>query len=416
MKKTNSNSCGLSETASVILVIVLILVLAMVVYILVSGAADPKYMQKTVYIAGETRTVPLDISRDSDYILTYLPKAGDPFHLIGQKLGDGTPVTMRIFSPDGRNLTPDTSLLTGSLYGKTLYIFQKSTANACEYLVSDARPAKIPPPMVNGVWKVQFIDERTHVLADTYSTTFTKGTTSLPVTILQGTGKGGKSYRADCSASDGMCGGICPLQFNTSPCNMTYSRFTGSNYLTFPDDPTLDYTGDLSISVSFRPTATGDYSDPGNWHQIMGKGVIDAGNNEVDNYQIFQVGNKLVFEWNDRDNPSVHYQAITTSSPVIANNWNDLTVSITNGVLTMYNNGVPLDLAYSRGVDPRSITTPVPNPPVVKLLNNNNAVTIGKQNGPGSSSYFYFNGDIGGISLFNRGLTQSEVNARLCQE
>jgi hypothetical protein len=106
--------------------------------------------------------------------------------------------------------------------------------------------------MVSGTWKIQIIDEKTQILADTYTTTFTKGTTSLPVTILQGAGTGGKSYRADCSVSSGTCGGSggCPPQYNTSPCNRSYSTFSGSNYLTFPDDPTLKYTGDLSIAVS----------------------------------------------------------------------------------------------------------------------------------------------------------------------
>lgn len=42
MENPDTNSRGISETVSTILVIALVLVLAMVIYILVSGAADPK--------------------------------------------------------------------------------------------------------------------------------------------------------------------------------------------------------------------------------------------------------------------------------------------------------------------------------------------------------------------------------------
>ena len=57
MKKQYNNSRGISEAVSVILMIALVLVLAIVIYILVSGAVDPKYMQKTVYIAGSLWTL-----------------------------------------------------------------------------------------------------------------------------------------------------------------------------------------------------------------------------------------------------------------------------------------------------------------------------------------------------------------------
>ena len=140
MEKQYNNSHGISETVSVILVIALVLVLTMVIYVLVSGAADPKYMKKTVYIAGETTILPLETGSSPNYVLAYLPKAGDPFFLMGQKQGSGTPVTMKILSPDGRNPTPDTSGLSGNLYGKILYIYQKNAANPCEFVASETRP------------------------------------------------------------------------------------------------------------------------------------------------------------------------------------------------------------------------------------------------------------------------------------
>ena len=410
MRKETENYHAISETVSVILVIGLVIALAIVIYMLVSGAANPKYMQKTVYVAGETAIIPLDLSSSPDYILTYLPKAGDDFYLTGQSHGSGTPVSMRVLAPDGRNITPDTSALSGNLYGKILYIYQKNSANSCDFVITDTRPRPGLPAMTNGNWMIQMTDERLHVLADTYSSLFTKGTTSLPVTVLVGTGAGGKSYRADCSMSAGTCTGTCPATYNTSPCNMTYSKFTGSNSLTFPDDPTLKYTGDMSIAVSIRPTATGDSANSGNWHQIIGKGVTVGVNDENDNYQFFQMGDRLYFEWNDPNPPYIHYHAMTPTGIINAGQWNNLDVVVQNGHLAIYDNGVSQPLSYYQSNVPG--VNPIPAP-TVSLQNNNNAVTVGKQNGsPGNE--FYFNGDIGGISLYNRGLTGQDITDLTC--
>ena len=409
MKKQYNNSRGISETVSVILVIALVLVLAMVIYALVSGAVNPKYMQKSVYIAGNTAILPLGPGSSPDFVLTYLPHAGDDFYLVGQNQGRGTPVTMNVISPDGRNVTLDTSSLTGSLYGKTLYIYQKSTSNACQFIVSDTIPKPGLPVMTNGIWKIQLTDDKIHVLADTYSSLFTRGTTSLPVTILSGVGSSGQSYRADCSIAAGSCiGGSCP-QYNTSPCNLTYSTFTGRNYLTLPDDPTLKYTGDMSIAVSIRPTATGDSGNSGNWHQIIGKGVTVGVDDENDNYQFFQMGDRLYFEWNDA-NTGIHYHAMTPTGIINAGQWNNLDVVVQNGNLAIYDNGVSQPLSYYQsnvpGVNPIAA-------PTVNLQNNSNAVTIGKQNGD-AADLFYFNGDIGSISLYNRGLSQQDITDLTC--
>ena len=405
MKNTAADPKGISEIASTVLIIILVLALAVAVYFLVSGTADPKYMKKTVYIAGEAGITQIGTGSSPDYILTFLPKSGDPFYLTGQKQGTGTPVSLMLDSPEGRNITVDTTGITGKLYGKTLYIYQKDLTSACDYVVSEVPPRAGFPAMTTGTWKVKMIDEDVHVLVNTYTAEFTKGSTSLPVTYLLGTGSGATSYRADCSRSAGSCGGICPLTFNTSPCNRTYSRFTGNNYLTFPDDPTLSYTGDMTLAVKIRPTSTGNSNDPNTWHQIVGKGQIDAGNNEIDNYQLFQIGDKLVFEWNDRVT-NTHYQAIT-QNPVLGTNWNYVTTSVSGGSIKIYNNGVEQPLVYSQGLDPRYVTTPV-GFPGVRLKSNTNPVTIGKQNAP-SGSAFYYNGDIGALSLYNRPLTPEEI-------
>ena len=59
--------------------------------------------------------VPTVPGADPYYLLTFMPKAGDRFYLTGQTTTSGTQTTMKIISPDGRNLTPDASALKGSL-------------------------------------------------------------------------------------------------------------------------------------------------------------------------------------------------------------------------------------------------------------------------------------------------------------
>jgi hypothetical protein len=44
----------------------------------------------------------------------------------------------------------------------------------------------------------------------------------------------------------------------------------------------------------------------------------------------------------------------------------------------------------------------------VRLKSNTNPVTVGKQNAPAGSE-FYYRGDIGALSLYNRALTPEEI-------
>ncbi len=81
-----------------------------------------------------------------------------------------------------------------------------------------------------------------------------------------------------------------------------------------------------------------------------------------------------------------------------------MTVTISGGNLAIYNNGVAQTLTYDNSNVPG---TNVVGTQTVNLINNNNAVTVGKQNAASSSDNFYYNGDIGAISLYNRGLTQA---------
>jgi hypothetical protein len=391
--------------ASTLLVIVLVLVLAVVIYALVSGALDPKYMKKSVYV-GATAEV-LDIPRASglsDHVLTLLPKAGDKFYLTGQQIAgtSGTRTTLKLVSPDGRSIYPRTIGLTGDPYGKQIYIYPSNAGSAtmCDYEASTTVPSSSLRPMTTGIWKIQLIDEELHVVADAYDATMKYGTTSLPTAggFISGL------LRSDCSPFSRTIYGTLPVSTNTSVGNMTISHFNGASYLSLVNDPGLSLTGDMTISLWMDPTATGDPANPGNWHQIIGKGSL-SGSTEDDNYQLFQIGNKLVFEWNDRVT-NTHYQAIT-QNPVLSTNWNYVTTSVSGGTIKIYNNGVEQTLVYSQGLDPRSVTTPS-GFPGVRLKSNTNPVTIGKQNAPAGSD-FYYNGDIGALSLYNRALTPEEI-------
>jgi hypothetical protein len=411
MKSQLYHSKGISEVMSVALIILLILALSLVTYGMLSGWLNPKYLQKSVYVAATAKEATVQGTGLPYTLLTFNPEAGDPFYINGQSTASGTKTTLKINSPDGRNLTPDASGISGSLYGKTLYLYQKPSGNACEFGISDKVPANINslPEMVTGRYQILLIDENLHVLASTYSTNITKGTTSLPT---RGDFNGGIAWGADCTPLSSSCPKGCPNTYNTSPCNRTYSKYNGTTYRTYPDDPSLKYTGDFTLSAFVRPTTTGSMSNSANWHQIIGKGSIDASNNEIDNYQLFQVGNQLLFEWNDKTT-GVHYQAITNTTPVTTD-WNDITTTVTNGQIKIYVNGVSQPLYYNKGTDPRSVTPPSPYPPTVSLMDTTNDVSLGKQNGYTVANNFNFVGDIGPISMYNRALAQTEIQGNLC--
>jgi hypothetical protein len=423
MSKNDSKSTrGISEVAAEILIVILVVLIAVVAYAAFSGQLNSLFFKKSVYIAGTAAVTGIpQTSGLSDDVLTFLPKAGDAFYLTGQTSGTtGTQVTLKALSPDGKILYPDASGLKGSLYGKTLYIYPNSSpaSTQCNYAISDSKPAGSLRPMTKGTWTVQMIDENVHVLANTYTEKVTNGATSLPVAGGFIGGSTSQFYRTDCTPINQTSLGITTS--NTGPGNMTVAYFNGSgSYITIPNDPTLSFTGDLSISLWFKPTtATTPSSDGSNWHQLIGKGVTNSAgsssSNENDNYQLFQYGNQLLFEWNDATTGQ-HYQAYTTASSgtVSSANWNYVTVTISGGNLAVYNNGVAQSLTYDNSNVPGTNILPATSTPKVNLINNNNAVTVGKQNAASSSDNFYYSGYMGAVSLYNRGLTQAEINANL---
>ena len=128
--------------------------------------------------------------------------------------------------------------------------------------------------------------------------------------------------------------------------NMFYRTFDGSTqFYQYPNDPSLAFNGNnMAISLWFNPREAVPYNSNGvGWHQLIGKGVTNyqgsSSSAEDDNYQVFQLGDRLLFEWNDA-NTHEHYQATTPPSTVQANQWNYLTVNVQGGQLRIYNNGV----------------------------------------------------------------------------
>ncbi len=146
--------------------------------------------------------------------------------------------------------------------------------------------------MTKGTWTVQMIDENVHVLANTYTEKVTNGATSLPVAGGFIGGSTSQFYRTDCTPINQTSYGITTS--NTGPGGMTVAHFNGVNSnITIPNDPTLSFTGDMSISMWFEPTsATTPDSNGDNWHQLIGKGVTNSAgsssSSENDNYQLFQ--------------------------------------------------------------------------------------------------------------------------------
>ena len=420
MREPKTNS-GVSEMAAEILIIILVILIAAIAYAAFSGALNPLFTKKSVYVAGSAKIDTLPQPGDiSDDILTYLPEAGDAFYLTGQTIGaNGTQVTFKAISPSGQTLIPDASSIRGPLYGKTLYIYPNGSpaATQCNYIVSQTQPTGLLRPMAIGTWTIQMIDENVHVLANSVSETVKNGGTSLPVAggfLNTGTGK---FYDVNCNPiTENINGNL--FSSPIGPGNMSATYFNGQSSVTIPDSTGLAFTGDMSLSMWFDPTQAIPYSSSGNgWEQLIGKGQTtspgSSSTNENDNYQIFQLGNQILFEWNDATNGQ-HYQAITTTAPIQANAWNYITATVSGGHLTIYDNGVaqPLNYDNSNVPDPESgVATPQTPNGLVNIANNNNfPVNIGEQNsasGPGDA--FYYTGLIGSTALYNRALTPQEI-------
>jgi hypothetical protein len=410
----------MSEIAAEILIVILVIVMAMAVYAVFSGFLNPLFFQKSVYIAGNAAVASLPSSSSvPDQVLAFTAQAGDPFFLTGQSNGiSGTQVTLRAISPDGATVIPDASSLSGSLYGKPLYIYPNGSTSAtqCNYVISSTVPTGNLRAMAVGCWTVQLTDENVHVLVGSYSTSINQGTTSLPVAGGFVGGSTSQFYDVNCDPIPQTITGNL-VTSSTGPGNMTATYFNGASSITIPDSTELNFTGAMSISMWFNPSEAVPYSGPNGvgWQQLIGKGVTNSAgsgsSNENDNYQLFQLGNELLFEWNDATTGQ-HYQAITTTTPVQANQWNYVTVTVsgTGGQVAIYYNGVSQPLTYDNSNVPGQ--NPLGTAPPVNLESNNNNINIGEQNyATDSSDAFYFSGSMGSTALYNRPLTPQEIAA-----
>jgi hypothetical protein len=408
MKSKNRNAQGVSEVISVILIIGLLLILAMVVYALLFGSLSLKQTSRVAATGGIVK-IPLDAST-STQILYAMPASGDKYYFKGQSnIPSGYPVASFVLrDPDGKTHTSNSAGFSAKAnqYGTPVFLYQDRLNN---YWVTDSltsitsSPAQLLP-LSRGIWTVTMIDNIANVPLTEMKIQVRSDSSTTNPTL--------PNYTPTCGGVNGAQGsGINNKSFNiscgTGPNGMITMHFNGFNSnMTIPNNPDLAFTGNMAISLWMRPADTGNMATPSNWHQILGKGSV-SGATENDNYQLFQLGDKLGFEWNDAAS-GIHYQAITTSTPVSAANWNYVTVSVSGGTVKIFNNGVEQPLVYNQGVDPRSITAPIPNPPVVNLRSTANDVTVGKQNG-GAGSEFWYNGDIGSLAVYNRALSTTEI-------
>jgi hypothetical protein len=412
MKNENRNSDGISESVSIILIIAMILILSIVIYALLFGSVGDKYLKKTVYLAGTAAAVDVPLTGNPQ-IMTFLPRAGDPFYLSGQTKGiTGSNVTLKMISPDGQTIYPNTSALSGGLYGKTLFIYPKisATATQCDYAIADSMPSGTFRPMVVGCWTLQTIDTNFPILIDTYKVRISRGRDSLPSACGYIGTASDKFYRADCTAINQSQNGPPLTACTSSPGNMPCSHFGGSTSVSLPNDPTLSFTGkNLALSMWIKPDqASTNTADTSKWYTLLGKGQL-VGGVESDNYQIVQIGNQVYFEWTDPTAPpgKQNFHVMTTSGPIVANAWTQVTVSITNGKLSLFTNCVSQPINYYNTNYPTD--TAAIGAVDVNLLVNNNNFLVGKQNADTAANSFYFTGDMAGISVYNRGLSTSEI-------
>jgi hypothetical protein len=402
---TGDREEGLSEVVGVILMVVLVIGVAMVVASLFMGGT--LFQQKSAFIASQAGMTEVTRGGQQVQLVSLLLKDGDPFHFAGMRGNvSGPTVLLKVMSPDGKILVPDAGSLSGPLYGKTLFIYPNSSrlSTQCDYIVSDRVPDGVLKDMIQGIWTIQLIDEDADLLISSDSRAeITKGSTSY--SRVEGSPGLGCIYRADCTP---LCPGGTPggtTGTTAPPMNMTYRRFNGNgDFIEYPDDPSLAYTGDLSISMWIKP------ADLTSWKQLIGKGVQVSSSVEDKNYDLYLINKQLYFEWDDRVT-NTHYHVMTNGDAVTTTaNWSYVTMVVNNGVPAMYVNGIAQLFSYYQSNVPGQ--NPIANPaqyPQVNLKDNENPLIIGAQR---STSYpFYYKGDIGTFALYNRGLTAAEIQA-----
>jgi hypothetical protein len=404
MRVLEDNEQGEVNVVGVILLVVLVIGVALVLTSILMGTTSA--LHSSVYIASEAKAD--EIPQASGFpvqVLSLFIQEAQPFHFAGQSPPtQGKEVLLKVISPDGRILYPRPFLPGGSLEGHTLYIYPNSSSYSsyCDYIVSETVPTGLLKPLEKGTWVVQLIDTEANLLISSDDrATITSGVTSYP---QAGGTAGGDVWRTDCTPLEYSTHGSPSERFTGAPMNMSYVYLNGNSWLSYADDPTLTYTGDLTISIWLNP------SDVGTWKQVIGKGLqtpVTGGVTEDKNYDLYLINSQVYFEWDDTDGN--HYHIETSPGTVSENQWQYVDLVVANGVPQILVNGVSQPLTYYESNIPG--VNPITTTPTVHLKDNPYPLTMGRQ---ASDAYpFPYVGDIGSFALYNRGLTQAEIQQNL---
>ncbi|HOT02904.1 MAG TPA: LamG domain-containing protein [Methanolinea sp.] len=392
---------AVSAAVSTILMVVLVIGIAMIIWSVWIGS--PSILHDKVYIAGEAKAIVVNQPGGIPMqVVGFTIREAEPFHFAGQAPPiAGKEVLLKVITPDGRTLYPTPFISGGALEGRTLFIYPNSTGYSehCDYIVSDSPPAGKLKPFVLGTWTVQLIDTEAHLLISSDDRAkITEGTSSY---ALAGGTPGGNVWRTDCTPLGYTVQGNPVAGHTGPPMNMSYLTFDGNDWLEYQDDPTLKYTGDLTISLWLRPLHVNT------WKQVIGKGLqtpSGSGVIEDKNYDLYLINRKVYFEWDDRVT-NTHYHIMTNNDVVTAGNWQYVNLVIEGGEPKIYVNGVSQAFSYYiSNVPGNNLTSQIPE---VRLKDNQYPLTMGKQ---ASQQYpFPYSGDIGSFALYNRGLTTDEI-------
>ena len=383
MRQKRPDARGISEIESVILMVILVVSLAAIIFALVSGSLTP-YLQKTSLVAASAGVayVPIDTTT-AMAVFDVLPRAGEPFALSGQQnIPGGSPsVSFVLVGPDGTFAKTSGTDISGSgnLYGKSMYIYRDQRGGG--YWVTDTmqtnEKTKYMLSLKGGAWTIRMIDDTANVILNEFTvaiagngsfianplapTTIWTNTTDLSLTNSSG-------YSIPFTNN-----GVVPI---TGPNGLKAFQYNGTGaYIQGADNPDLGFTGDLSLSLWAQPTAAG----VNGYHQIVGKGAPGDTN---ENYDMFIINQKVYFEWTDRNPPNNVYHIMTDNTMPWGTppSWNYVTMTINAGAPTIYFAGNPVPVSFYQSNIPGN--NPVAAVPI-NLKDNNNPITIGKQNYPG---------------------------------
>lgn len=179
------------------------------------------------------------------------------------------------------------------------------------------------------------------------------------------------------------------ITYNTTP---SYAIFNGTAYTALTCGPdngnSLNITNNLTLATWLQYTDSGLNNGFGG---IVCYGVSGfPGSGEGEQYSLNrQAGRKFQFSTNWPDN----WYQIDSQSSLALNTWYHVAVTFSNGVLSMYLNGV-LDYTTTIGIS---------NLPTVT-----NAVLDIGVNQPGASEYFY--GNISTVKIYNYAATSDQIN------